>query len=91
MGCNCGKTYLHKLTALLKTASSFDEFQKLMLLQVDDGKARVMMPVIEERIAVCGQWAGQHGYEMLAKIQEENERRQRKEKERYEKRFGKED
>lgn len=71
--------------------ASFEEFQKLMLLQVADAKAHVMMPVIEERVEVCSQWAGKHGHDMLLKLQGEKEQKEQKELERYERRFGKKD
>ncbi len=41
--------------------ASFEEFQKLMLLQVADAKAHVMQPLIEQRIEICGQWTGDYG------------------------------
>ncbi len=47
---------------------SFDEFQKLMLLQVADAKAHVMIPVIEERIKVCTALAGEKGRELWEEI-----------------------
>jgi len=40
---------------------SFEEFQKLMLLEVADAKAHVMLPIIEERVEICSQWAGEYG------------------------------
>ena len=50
--------------------TSFEEFKKLMILQVADAKAHVMIPIIEERVDVCSQWAGEHGEKMYKKLQE---------------------
>lgn len=47
---------------------SFDDFQKLMLLQVADAKAHVMIPIIEERIKVCTALAGEKGRELWDEI-----------------------
>lgn len=43
---------------------SFDEFQKLMLLQVADAKAHIQLPVIVERAEICSALAGQEGEEL---------------------------
>ena len=38
--------------------ASFEEFQKLMLLQVADAQAHIILPIIQERIDVCSDLAG---------------------------------
>ena len=38
--------------------ASFEEFQKLMLLQVADAKAHILLPIIQERIDICSDLAG---------------------------------
>lgn len=43
------------LNKLLKMAS-LDEFKKLMLLEIADAKAHVMLPVVQERIKICEEW-----------------------------------
>ena len=40
---------------------SIEDFQNLMHLQVADAKAHVMLPMIEERIRICGSLAGEYG------------------------------
>ena len=45
----------------LNMGASLEEFQTLMHLEVADAKAHVMIPVIEDRIEFCGQWAGEYG------------------------------
>ena len=47
--------------------SSLVEFQNLMLLQVADAKAHVMLPIIEERIRICQTWAGEYAVETAKK------------------------
>ena len=44
------------------------EFQNLMLLQVADAKAHVLLPVIEERIRICQTWAGNYAVEIAKKL-----------------------
>lgn len=46
----------------------FEEFQKLMLLQVADAEAHVMLPIIEERIGICMALAGEEGKELFERI-----------------------
>ena len=46
----------------------FEEFQKLMLLQVADAEAHVMLPIIEERIRICTALAGEEGKELFERI-----------------------
>lgn len=41
--------------------ASFEEFKKLMLLQVADAKAHVQLPIISERVEVCSALAGEEG------------------------------
>ncbi len=43
--------------------ASFEEFRSLMQLQIADAKAHVMIPVIEEKLRICGMWAGEYGLE----------------------------
>jgi hypothetical protein len=50
--------------------ASLAEFQNLMLLQVADAKAHIMLPVIEERIHICQTWAGDYAIETAQKINE---------------------
>ena len=47
---------------------SFDEFQKLMLLQVADAKAHIQLPVIVERAEICSAHAGQEGEELYKSV-----------------------
>lgn len=44
--------------------ASFEEFQKLMLLQVADAKAHIILPIIQERIDICSDLAGVKGLEL---------------------------
>ena len=46
----------------------FEDFQKLMLLQVADAEAHVMLPIIEERIGICMALAGEEGKELFERI-----------------------
>lgn len=39
---------------------SLDDFKKLMLLQVADAKAHVMLPVIEKRVEICEKLSGSY-------------------------------
>lgn len=48
--------------------ASLAEFQNLMLLQVADAKAHIMLPIIEERIRICQTWAGDYAIEMAKKL-----------------------
>lgn len=50
--------------------ASFEEFQKLMLLQIADAKAHAIFPVIEKRIQICSQWVGDYGKEVYKEILE---------------------
>lgn len=47
---------------------SFEEFQKLMLLQVADAKAHVGIPVVLQRVDICTQLAGACGREFYERI-----------------------
>lgn len=47
---------------------TMDEFQNLMLLQIADAKAHVLIPVVKERIEVCSQWAGEYAWQMYSKL-----------------------
>lgn len=44
--------------------ASFEEFQNLMLLQVADAKAHILLPIIQERIDICSDLAGTKGLEL---------------------------
>ena len=48
--------------------AEFEDFQKLMLLQVADAEAHVMLPIIEERIRICAALAGEEGKGLLERI-----------------------
>ena len=48
--------------------ASFEEFQKLMLLQTADAKAHIQVPVIEERVRTCEALAGEYGRELYQDI-----------------------
>lgn len=52
----------------LRMGYSLEEFQNLMLLQVADAKAHVLVPIIEQRIDICGQLAGNYGKELYDKL-----------------------
>ena len=54
--------------------ASLAEFQKLMLLQVADAQAHVLLPVIEERIQICQNWAGEYAFEALENLKNYNRR-----------------
>ena len=45
-----------------------DIFKKLMLLQIADAKAHVMIPVVEERVRVCTILSGEYADELKARI-----------------------
>lgn len=47
----------------------FEEFQKLMLLQVADAKAHVDIPIVVQRADICEQLAGACGREFYERIQ----------------------
>ena len=48
--------------------ASLDEFKNLMRLQVADARAHIMLPVIEERIRICGTWADGYADELYPRI-----------------------
>ena len=50
--------------------ASLVEFQNLMLLQVADAKAHIVLPIIEERIRICQTWAGDYAVQTAQKINE---------------------
>ena len=54
---------------------SFDTFKKLMVLEMADAKAHVMIPIIEERIDICSKWAGDYGREKYLWLLKEEEKR----------------
>ena len=47
---------------------SFEEFQNLMQLEVADAKAHVLIPIVQERIRICEQLAGEYGTELYERI-----------------------
>lgn len=55
----------------LRMGFSLEEFQKLMLLQVSDAKAHVLIPIIKQRIEICSMLAGDYGKELYKKLIEE--------------------
>lgn len=52
----------------LNMGVSLQEFQNLMRLQVADAKAHVLIPVVQQRIEICGKLAGEYGVELYRKI-----------------------
>lgn len=52
----------------LNMGVSLQEFQNLMRLQVADAKAHVLIPVVRQRIEICGKLAGEYGEELYRKI-----------------------
>ena len=54
--------------------ATFEEFRKLMLLQVADAKAHVQLPIIAERVQICSALAGAEGQALYNKFLEENDR-----------------
>lgn len=51
--------------------ASLEDFKKLMLLQVADAKAHVMIPVIENRIKICEELSGEYAdtlYEQISSL-----------------------
>ena len=48
--------------------ASLTEFQNLMQLEVADAKAHILLPIIEERIAICQTWAGEYAVEIAKKL-----------------------
>lgn len=55
--------------------ASFEEFQKLMLLQVADAKAHIILPIIQERIDICSDLADVKGLELYQMYLKQNTRR----------------
>lgn len=47
----------------LNMGASLQEFQNLMKLQVADAKAHVLIPIVQQRIEICEQLAGEYGVE----------------------------
>ena len=47
---------------------SFETFQKLMLLEVSDALAHVQIPVVAERVQVCGALAGEEGRKLYDRL-----------------------
>lgn len=54
----------------LNMGVSLQEFQNLMKLQVADAKAHIQIPIIQQRIEICEQLAGEYGRNLFNKIQE---------------------
>ncbi len=49
---------------------SFEDFQKLMLLQIADAKAHIFLPEIRRRIEICEKWAGKYGIEVYCRVKQ---------------------
>ena len=52
----------------LALGASLIEFQNLMKLQVSDAKAHIMIPIVEQRIEICEQLAGELAEQMYDEI-----------------------
>ena len=52
----------------LNMGVSLGEFQNLMKLQVADAKAHVQMPIIQKRIEICEQLAGEYGQMLYSEL-----------------------
>ena len=61
---------LKHLRKHLNLGVTLHEFQNLMKLQVADAKAHVMIPIIQERIDICGKLAGSYSEELYQEILE---------------------
>lgn len=59
---------MHHLREHLRIPVSIEEFQRLMLLQVADAKAHVMIPIVERRVEICEKLAGEYGLELYQRI-----------------------
>ena len=55
-----GDDVIEDIAAKGENSSSYDDFKKLMLLQVADAKAHVMLPVIEKRVEICEKLSGSY-------------------------------
>lgn len=53
--------------------ASFEEFQKLMLLQAADARAHIQLPIIAERLEICSELAGAAGEELYKLYVRRNE------------------
>lgn len=53
---------------------SLEDFKKLMILEVADAKAHILIPVVVERIEVCTKWSSEYADEMYSQIVEEERR-----------------
>lgn len=60
---------MHHLRRHLRIPVSLQEFQNLMQLQVADAKAHVQLPIIAQRIEICGQLSGAYSEELYQRIQ----------------------
>ncbi len=60
---------LNHMRRHLNMGVSFKEFQNLMVLQVADARAHVMIPIVEKRIEICSKLAGKEGEEIYQRIQ----------------------
>ena len=52
----------------LRLGESFPEFQNLMKLQIADAKAHIQIPIIQQRIEICTQLAGEYGEKLYRDI-----------------------
>lgn len=57
----------------LRMGASLEEFKTLMLLQVADAKAHIQVPVVKERLEICGQLAGEYSDSLYRAIMEGSE------------------
>lgn len=59
---------MHHLRRHLRIPVSIQEFQNLMLLQVADALAHVQVPIVEKRVEICTELAGEYGKELYERI-----------------------
>ena len=52
----------------LRMGVSLEEFQNLMKLQVADAKAHVLIPIVVQRIEICGKLSGEYAEELYQQI-----------------------
>ena len=58
----------------LKLGASVREFQILMMLEVADAKAHILLPVIQEKIEICEKLSGEYALKIYNDILEEDQR-----------------
>ncbi|MCR5098455.1 MAG: HD domain-containing protein [Lachnospiraceae bacterium] len=52
----------------MNLGASLQEFQNLMKLQVSDAKAHVLIPIVQQRIEICSQLAGEYAEKLYQDI-----------------------